>query len=290
MAVVGSYVALSKPLLAVVPVFILAGLRFTIALVAMISWLKPEPDAAPLTNKLKLALFTQSLFGNFLFSVCMLFGVAYSSATTAGIVMAGIPAAVAVLSRVILGERFNWRVGVAIVLSVAAVLCLQLGKADILTSTALTGSSSHFSVGIALLLAAVACEAIYVVMAKRLSGHVSPRRNSALLNAVGWGLTVPFALWQWGDTGFTLAALSLSHWVLLIYYALAASVISTLLWFTGLRHVPASQAGVYTVALPISAAALGVGVFGEPFLVWHGVALGLAITSVVFASRNSKKL
>ena len=290
MAVVGSYVALSKPLLAVVPVFILAGLRFTIALVAMISWLKPEPDAAPLTNKLKLALFTQALFGNFLFSVCMLFGVAYSSATTAGIVMAGIPAAVAVLSRVILGERFNWRVGVAIVLSVAAVLCLQLGKADILTSTAFTGSSSHFSVGIALLLAAVACEAIYVVMAKRLSGHVSPRRNSALLNAIGWGLTVPFALWQWGDTGFTLAALSLSHWVLLIYYALAASVISTLLWFTGLRHVPASQAGVYTVALPISAAALGVGVFGEPFLVWHGVALGLAITSVVFASRNSKKL
>jgi drug/metabolite transporter (DMT)-like permease len=68
----------------------------------------------------------------------------------------------------------------------------------------------------------------------------------------------------------------------------AASVLSTWLWFTGLRHVPASQAGVYTVALPITAAVLGVLVFGEPFTPWHALALGLALGSVVCASWTTR--
>ena len=40
MALTGSYVALSKPLVAALPVFLLAWLRFGIAAVAMVPWLK----------------------------------------------------------------------------------------------------------------------------------------------------------------------------------------------------------------------------------------------------------
>ena len=279
MAVVGSYVALSKPLVAVIPVFILAGLRFSIAGVFMAGWLKPDAQAAPLNGSVRWALFVQSLLGNFLFSICMLYGVLYSSATTAGIVMAGIPAAVALLSWAWLRERIGVRMGVAIAWSVAAVCSLHWGG----TASAGLGGT-HQTIGIALLLGAVFCEASYVVLAKRLSGHVSPRRNSAILNAIGWALMLPLALWQWQSTGFQLATITLPQWLLLGYYALAASVISTVLWFTGLRHVPANQAGVYTVALPIAAAGLGVGVLGEVFTAWHALALGLAVAGVVCAS------
>ena len=50
MALVGTYVALSKPLVAVIPVFALAFLRFAIASVAMLPWTfraKSEPPLAP---------------------------------------------------------------------------------------------------------------------------------------------------------------------------------------------------------------------------------------------------
>ena len=43
MALVGSYVALSKPLAAVFPVMLLAWLRFGIGGVAMLPWLAPRP-------------------------------------------------------------------------------------------------------------------------------------------------------------------------------------------------------------------------------------------------------
>ena len=52
-------------------------------------------------------------------------------------------------------------------------------------------------------------------------------------------------------------------WGLLVVYALAASIWTVWLWMTGLQGVPASQAGVFTVMLPVSAALVGVLVLGE---------------------------
>jgi drug/metabolite transporter (DMT)-like permease len=280
MSVAGSYVALSKPLVAVIPVFVLAFLRFSIAGVIMLPWLKREAGAPRLDAVAKRWLFLQSLLGNFLFSICMLYGVLYSNALTAGIVMAGIPAAVAVLSWAFLQERITLRMGVAIGLSIAAVLLLQVAK-----GVAPVGADD--ALGVALLIAAVLCEATYVVLAKKLGAHLSPKRGSALLNAWGWALILPFAVWQMWHTGFNLSAISIGNWALLVYYAVAASVLSTWLWFTGLRHVPASQAGVYTVALPVTAALLGVVVFKEAFTAWHALALALAVASVVCASWNT---
>ena len=98
MSLVGSYVALSKPLVAALPVFLLAWLRFGIGGAAMLHWLKKPATEAPMTAQTKKLLFLESFLGNFLFSICMLFGVSLTSAITAGVVMATIPAAVALMS------------------------------------------------------------------------------------------------------------------------------------------------------------------------------------------------
>ena len=51
MALVGSYVGLSKLLVAVFPVLLLAWLRFGIGAVAMLHWLRRAPGEAPLTRR-----------------------------------------------------------------------------------------------------------------------------------------------------------------------------------------------------------------------------------------------
>jgi hypothetical protein len=71
--------------------------------------------------------------------------------------------------------------------------------------------------GYALLLAAVLCEASYVVIGKRLTGNVSPRRISALINLWGLALVTPFGLWQaWS---FDFASVCPGTWTLLLFYA-----------------------------------------------------------------------
>ena len=105
MAIVGAYVGFSKALVVVFPIFVLAGLRFAIGAVAMLPWLARPASEPRLDARSHRLLFLESFFGNFLFSICMLFGIRQSSALAAGVVMAALPAVVALLSRLFLGER-----------------------------------------------------------------------------------------------------------------------------------------------------------------------------------------
>ena len=75
-----------------------------------------------------------------------------------------------------------------------------------------------------------------------------------------------------------------SNWALLLFYSLAASVWTVWLWMTGLKTVSSSQAGVFTVMLPISAAAVGVGMLGETLNGAQIGAFALALVGVVLAT------
>ena len=276
MALVGSYVGLSKLLVAAFPVFLLAWLRFGIAAAAMAHWVKRTPGEAPLTRHDRWLLFWESFLGNFLFSICMLYGVLHTSALAAGIVMAAIPAAVALLSRMFLGERIRPRTAAAIACAAAGIALLALAKGEAGAAAAAPWW------GYALLVVAVLCEASYVVIGKRLTGNVSPRRISALINLWGLALVTPFGLWQ--ALRFDFASVAPPLWALLLFYALAASMWSVWLWMQGLRQVPAPQAGVFTVMLPVSAALVGVLFLDEAFGAAHGVAFGLALSGLLLAT------
>jgi drug/metabolite transporter (DMT)-like permease len=273
MALVGSYVGLSKLLVAVFPVFLLAGLRFAIAAIAMAHWVPRRAGEAPLSRHDRWLLFWESFLGNFLFSICMLYGVALSSALAAGVVMAAIPAAVALLSWLFLRESIAPRVLAGIACAVGGIALVSLSKHDG------TGGSGW---GTLLLAAAVVCEASYVVIGKRLTGSVSARRISALVNLWGLALVAPLALWQ--ALRFDFASVAGPTWTLLLFYSLAASMWTVWLWMTGLKQVPASRAGVFTVMLPVSAAAVGVLFLGEPFSAAQTAAFALALAGVLLAT------
>src|SRR5688572_7701996 len=124
MSLVGSYVALSKPLVAAIPVFLLAWLRFGIGGLAMLHWLRKPFGEMPMTAQTKRLVFLESFLGNFLFSICMLFGVSMTSAVSAGVIMASIPAVVALMSWAFLRERIDLRIWGAVPAPAWASPCL----------------------------------------------------------------------------------------------------------------------------------------------------------------------
>ena len=291
MSLVGSYVALSKPLVAAMPVFLLAWLRFGIGALAMPHWLrKPvdEPRMSPATRRL---IFLESFLGNFLFTVCMLFGVSLTTAVSAGVIMAAIPTMVALLSWVFLRERIGLRVWAAIGLAVAGIALFSLSKSELSAHTG-HGLDANFPyksawLGNLLVFGAVVCEASYAVIGKKLTGSLSPRRITAMINLWGLALMTPFGLYAaWA---FDFASVKPGIWLLLVFYALAASVWTVWLWMTGLKTVPAARAGVFTVMLPISAAAVGVGVLGETLNPMQVLAFGLCLAGVVLATLPGQK-
>jgi drug/metabolite transporter (DMT)-like permease len=285
MSLVGSYVALSKPLVAVFPVFLLAWLRFGIGGLAMWRWLRKPADEPPMTRRTRGLLFLESFLGNFLFSICMLFGVRLTTAVAAGVVMSAIPAVVAILSWLFLQERIGRRTVAAIVCAALGIGLFSLQKpadsgATIAVETALGLPLPVW--GNLLVFAAVVCEASYVVIGKRLTDGLGPKRISAIINLWGFALVTPMGVWvAWH---FDFGAVGAPLWVLLLFYGLAASVWTVWLWMTGLKSVPASRAGVFTVMLPVSAAAVGVLFMGERLTAMQLLAFGIALLGLVLAT------
>jgi drug/metabolite transporter (DMT)-like permease len=276
MALVGSYVGLSKLLVAAFPVFLLAWLRFGIAAAAMAHWVRRSPTEAPLTRKERGLLFWESFLGNFLFSICMLYGVKLTSALAAGVTMAALPAVVALLSWATFRERISGRIWAAIVLAMAGIVMLALAR------NSGPGAPASAPLGYALLIAAVVCEACYVVIGKRLTANIAPRRISALINLWGLALVTPFGLWQ--ALSFDFTSVGAGPWGLLVFYAITASMVTVWLWMQGLRSVPAPQAGVFSVLLPVSAALIGVLVLGETFTAAHAAAFACALAGLLLAT------
>jgi len=248
----------------------------------MLPWLRKPADEPPLDARTRWLLFLESLLGNFLFSICMLFGISMTSAVSAGVVMAGIPAVIALMSWAFLRERIGARIW-------AAAGCAVLGLALLAWSRA--GAPGNGGVaegnpwstaqwlGNLLVFGAVLCEGAYAVIGKKLTGSLGPKRISALINLWGFTLMTPFGLYF--ALRFDFAGVTTGIWLLLVFYALAASIGTVWLWMTGARHLPASQGGIFTVILPISAALVGVFALGETLSGMQILAFVIALLGVV---------
>jgi drug/metabolite transporter (DMT)-like permease len=248
----------------------------------MLRWLRKPADEAPLSRR------TQGLlFGNFLFTICMVTGVSLTSAVTAGVTLAAIPAAVALMSWLFLGERVAARTWLAIALAVAGIGLYALSRPGTDTASTASSAAPQAWLGQALLIAAVLCEAFYAVIGKRLTTALGPKRITAIINLWGFALSTPFGLYlAWR---FDFGSVAAGTWGLLLFYALAACVWTVWLWMTGLRSVPASQAGTFTVLLPISAALVGMAALGERITPMQALAFAIALLGIVVATWPGRK-
>ena len=225
-------------------------------------------------------MFLESLLGNFLFSIFMLYGMSLTSAVSAGVIMAAIPAVVALMGWLFLREYMPLRVKLAVLCAVAGIALAAGSRFN--QPNADTASTAGSLLGNLLLFAAVLCEAAYAVIGKKLTRTLGARRISSLINLWGFVLMTPLGLAQ--ALRFDFTAVAPGTWLLLVFYSLAASVWTVWLWMTGMKSVPAGQSGVFTVFLPISAALVGVAVLGESMGSLQLLAFGIALLGVLLAT------
>jgi len=149
MCIVGSSVVAGKYISMELPVFLASFLRFLMAAIILVplNYGMTGKLAMPRRNDMVL-LVLQALFGVFLFSLCMFFGLKRTSALHAGLVMGMLPAVSALVAVLLLRERLGLRYVAGIALSVAGALVLAL------RAPAGEGSVA----GMLLILSAVVCD------------------------------------------------------------------------------------------------------------------------------------
>lgn len=273
MALVGANVGVAKLLAAELPIALIACLRC--ALACAVLW----PLARALDGSVRVArgalrnLAWQAAFGTALYNAGLLAGLRLTSALEAGLVLATLPAVVALGAAVWLREWLWPRQWAAVALAASGVAVVTLARAD--------GAPAGSALGNLLVFAGVCGEAIYVLLAKRLAGTVPVVTASFWMQVFSFLLLLPFAL---PGIGAAAALADPGLAALLVGHSLTASVLCLLLWYAGLRRVPAATAGVFTVLLPASAAAVAILALGETATAGHAAGMALLLGSVALAT------
>jgi drug/metabolite transporter (DMT)-like permease len=223
--------------------------------------------------EVKRNLLLQALFGTAIYNAGLLAGLRLTSALEAGLVLASLPAVIALGSFLWLRERLSaWQW--------AAAGLAGFGMAAI-TVARLDGGGAGSALGNLLIFLAVSAEAIYVLLARRVTGQVPVVTASLWMQGFSILLLLPFAAPGLGAIG-QLADPALA--ALLVFHAMTASVLSLLLWYAGLRRVPAGVAGIFTAFLPASAAVMAVLFLGEAFGLIHALGFALMMASLLLAT------
>jgi len=274
MSLVGANVPVAKLLAEDLPIPLIAFLRC--ALACLVLWpLKRaiEPRSRPPREVMR-NLFWQAAFGTALYNAGLLAGLRLTTALEGGLVLATLPAVVAIGSALWLGERLSPRAW-------AAAALAALGMAAINAVRAGWGGEGSL-LGNALVFAGVVGEAVYVLLAKRAAGRVGVITAAFWMQLFSAAQLAPFAALSlpWLAPGAANAA----NAALLLFHALTASVLCLLLWYGGMRRAAANVAGVFSAFLPATAAVLGVAVLGERFTAVHAVGLLVMLASIGLAT------
>jgi drug/metabolite transporter (DMT)-like permease len=275
MVLVGSTVVASKIIGQDIEPFLATALRHAAALpifIAIMWWTGARFQHVSRHDAIILTI--QAAAGSVGYTVLLIQGVVLSSAADAGIVAGTLPAMAALFAALFLGERPGPRLILAILLATAGVMVVAI------TPDASSNNPTRLR-GIAMLLAAVACEAVFILGNKRLTTPMPALTMSTLMSVGGLAMSVvpAWLLYTSTPSTFTLPAVAG-----IAYYAWVPTVGGFLLWYAGSARTSGARASLATVWLPVSALLLSALFLREQIQVWQWVGLGCVLVAVLLAS------
>ncbi len=256
---------------AIGPLTIAAG-RFVLALAVLLplAWregYRPRDSLAP-------AFLGYGVTGVALFFGLQNLGLVFTTAGSAALLVALVPAVTAALARVVLGEPLPG-------LRLAGIAAAVLGAALVVAAGADLGGPRAW-IGNLLILGAVVSWAAYTVQGRRVLA-----RRSAVVAATGGivaglGVLLPAAALEVALVG--PPALTPGSAAGLLYLGLVASAAALLLWNAGIGRVEASAAGATLNLVPV-VGLLFAALAGEPLSALQIAGGALVVVGVALANR-----
>jgi len=278
MILVGANVGVAKLLADALPIAMIAFLRCALAVAVLWPLARMIEGRVSVSAAVKRNLALQAVFGTAIYNAGLLAGLRLTSALEGGLVLATLPAVVALGSFLWLRERLSARQWLAAGLAGFGMAAITLAR--------LGGGGGGSALGNLLVFLGVCGEAIYVLLARRVAGAVPVITASFWMQLFSAAILLPFAA-----PGFGAAAALADPrlLVLLVFHSLTASVLCLLLWYAGMKRVPAATAGIFTAFLPASAAVTAVLFLGEAFGAVHAAGFALMMGSVILATWPSRR-
>jgi drug/metabolite transporter (DMT)-like permease len=265
-----------------VPPFLLAGMRFLVAGIALYGWMRVRGTPSPSVREWGGASFLAVLI--FVFDYGLLFWAEKRVPSgIAAVMMATIPVFMALGEIVFLGtQRLTARLGFALLVGMAGVAVLA-GH-----SISLGGAPVDTAGACALIVAAVSWSVAASLSRKMPLPAAKAMSSGAQMLAGGVFLTLTAALL--GEfRGFHVQAVSREAWLALAYLIVAGSIVGFTAYVWLIHHESPTKVGTYAYVNPVVAVLVGYFLGGEEIGLRTIVGTALVLVSVVVITTTPKK-
>ncbi|USG65663.1 DMT family transporter [Brevibacillus ruminantium] len=259
------------------PPTLLNTIRWGLSTVLLWGLLAINKKSFPLLSKAK-EFFILGFFGVFAFSTLNYVGLRYLHASVAGMISAGIPIFILLLSPLFLKEKISVKAWIGTVISIAGVILLIQGKQADASEGSLLGE-------IAILLSCLAW-GLYTVLGKRYAKDTDPLTLTA--GAAFYG-TILSGISCIGTVDASMIHLSTTGLLCILYVSTCASVGAYLAWNAGVKIVGAGKAAPYINLLPVWTVVFGVPLFDEQLSFVTSIGGVITITGAVLASYKGEE-
>jgi len=206
-------------------------------------------------------------------------GLITAQATTTAWIVATIPVFIALLSWIVLKERFGWiRAGGIALSALGVLLIISHGNLNAL----FTGKEG--TIGDVLILISAPNWAVYTILSRReLSRHPAARMMFYVMLS-GWLFT---NIWIFGfGPGLSeIVHLTVKGWMAILMLGILGSGLAYIAYYDALQILPASQLGVFLNIEPLVTTLLAASLLGEPITLTVILAGGIIITGIYLVNR-----
>ncbi len=225
-----------------------------------------------LTLRDALELAALGIVGHFLYQYFFIGGLALTTVANSSLMLATTPVVIALISAVFGQERVGARHWAGAALSLFGIY-IVVGRGIAIGGQGLKGD--------VMMVAAVACWAVYTLGSRRLVSRHSPVGVTGLSMAIGTLVYVP-VMWPHVRAA-AWEAVTWRTWVSIVYSSIFALGVAYTIWYAGVRQIGSARTSVYSNVIPIVAMATAVIFLGEPLRLTNvlgatAVLVGVALT------------
>lgn len=218
------------------------------------------------------------LFGLVLNQVLFVVALARTSVAHTALGVACAPILVLLLAASIGQERITSRKILGLVIAASGVLVLQLFKESKSTATL---------VGDGYILLFDCAFAFYSVLGKGLANKFGSLTLNTIAYVSGAIVLIPLTLWRAAQ--FDFSRVSVAGWASILFMAIFAAVLASLIYYYALAYLPASRVSAALYMQPLLATLLAVPTLGEPVGISLAIGGILILIGVYTTERNRER-
>ncbi|QZA79661.1 DMT family transporter [Deefgea piscis] len=275
----GTFVA-GRYLSADVPPLLSACLRFFLASMTLIIIISIKNNLIiELSKSQILRLITLGFFGVFSYNIFFFYGLHYTDASRASLIVALNPALIALTAFFIEKEKIS-RINL-----IGIIGCVVGAITVILSKSTISNSNSELWKGDLLILGCVISWVIYTVFAKKIVLEIGPIHTVTYSVVAGTGMLFMALIFQDGDTISAMTLITQKQILSLVYLGVIGSAIAYILYYDGIQSIGATKAGGFIALNPLSAVILSFLILGENLSISMLLGGIIAITGIYFCNK-----